>query len=37
MTKEVKDLYDKNIKTLKKDTEDYTRRWKAPMLLDRQD
>lgn len=28
MTKEVKYLYDKDIKTLKKDTEDYTRRWK---------
>ena len=28
LTKEVKDLYDKNFKTLKKETEEDLRRWK---------
>jgi hypothetical protein len=29
LTKEVKDLYDKNFKSLKKDIKEYLRRWKA--------
>ena len=28
LTKEVKDLYDKNFKSLKKEIEDHLRRWK---------
>ena len=28
LTKEVKDLYDKNFKSLKKEIEEYHRRWK---------
>jgi hypothetical protein len=28
LTKEVKDLYDKNFKSLKKEIEEYLRRWK---------
>ena len=28
LTKELKDLYDKNFKSLKKDIEEYIRKWK---------
>jgi hypothetical protein len=38
LTKEVKDLYDKNFKSLKKEIKEDLRRWKdAPMLMDWQD
>ena len=36
LTKEVKDMFDKNIKFLKKEIEEYTRKMeRSPMLLDR--
>ena len=34
LTKEVKDLFDKNFKSLKKEIEEDTRKWKDPLLLD---
>jgi hypothetical protein len=38
LTKEVKDLYDKNFKSLKKEIKEDLRRWKrSPMLMDWQD
>ena len=37
LTKEVKDLYDKNFRSLKKEIEEDIRKQKPPMLLDRQD
>jgi hypothetical protein len=38
LTQEVKDLYDKNFKSLKKEIEEDLRRWKVPpMLMDWQD
>ena len=37
LTKQVKDLHDKNFKTLKKEIEEDIRRWKdSPMLTDLQ-
>ena len=37
LTKEVKDLYDKNFKSLKNEIEDLRRWKKSPMLMDWQD
>ena len=35
LTKEVKDLFDKNFKSLKKEIEEDTRKWEeSPMLMD---
>jgi hypothetical protein len=37
LTKEVKDMYDKNFKSLKNEIEDLRRWKKSPMLMDWQD
>ena len=37
LTKEAKDLYEKNFKCLKKEIEDDTRKWKDHMFLESQD
>jgi hypothetical protein len=34
LSKQMKDLYDKNFKSLKKESKENLRRWEDPMLMD---